>query len=570
MISNIETKQGELSYLDTFRLCISMYHRPVEINEISQSLWNNLQNTFIKNISAFDLYQMHQIVLLFIETPYLNTDIFDAVETELTKEYLEKIQDLTKNSQFNLSQFIEDVTKVCFAFALSRKGSQYFWSLIIKLFTNHKNNISLLSLENILFISYRLIDYLAETQSQNEEMDETMKSLFSLFELIEKKLENEKLIENNKIDPFNAMMPFSRFGNTNPKIWDGITKNILNVLNKTNQINPNLLNDVIFAFSNYYSNLIIQRDSDQSQLNEIKECYFLQNFEKFWTKIESLIISCEGYQIPHIANMIADLSLIDLELSKAWVNLSDAVKDKLKDCDTRNFVTILIGFSKKDFKDTILWNSFADYIKKHINEFTISELRVIVPSFLKNKETGKEIWKLIEDRFASEDILSKMNVQYFFDLQIAFAILGIHNDKIWQKFEEIVFKNLKLYEQDKDLLLNTLYSFSRSVKGSQLLWKKLCEILKKDFNNFNIGDLSHVAICLKSNILAQNSLDKILDKSFWDNFVKIVEDKLPNAKLNALNNLLVGMKENEFLKENKKLITSVEKKLDELMKDIRK
>jgi hypothetical protein len=579
----LESKISSLSFLDTFRICISLTKRPVPLNQVSENVWKSLQLNFIKEINTFDLYQISQILLLFCETPYLNYEVFTAVEQEINEEYLEKIDEVIKQSKsqgqgnnsppMNLTGLLEDLSKICFAFALSRQGTNYYWNNVIKTFLKLEDNVSNLAVENLLFVCYRLIDYLAHLQAMkgSEEPDEAMKGLMQLFKINEDKIVKEKLIENNKIDPFNAMMPFARFGNVNTKIWNPLVKNLMNTLKSQTQVNPFLLNDIIFALSNYYMNLILSRDQDTRQVKE-EENYYMKNFNSIWTKIEDLIISLDEktVEVPHVGNMIIDLSSVDLELNRAWAFLTELLKEKLNKFDVNNFVMVLMGFSKKDIKDDQLWKMFEEYTRNHINEFSLEDLRKIIISFLKHKEINKDFWQILENRFAKEDVLSKLTLEYFIDLQIPFAITGIYNEKIWNKFEEIIFRNLKIFESDKDYLMNTIYSFSRSGKGTPLLWNKFCNVVSKDLNGYDIDDLGHLSVCLKSEYVKKNKLDSILNEGFWNAFAKNVESKLHTAKLNSLNNLLRGIKENEQLNKNEKLVRRIENRIEELFREIPK
>lgn len=580
IFTQINEKIHNLTYLDTFRICISMTKRPVNVTDIPQNVWTCLQQNFVKDINAFDIYQMSQILLLFCETPYLNFEIFKAVESELSKEYLENFEELVKTVQMEPTAFMEDISKICFAFALSRQGTQYFWNLALKNFIKYKSNLSLLTLENLLFVCYRLIDYLPSEFKNNS--DESMKNLFELFNIIEEKIVSERLLENNKVDPFNTMMPFARYGNTNEKIWSELTKNVMNVLSKVKAINPFLINDIIFAFSNYYTNLIIARDREEYESasknmntnnnNNFKDIYYLKNFQNFWNKIEDLILSLDEktLEVPHIANMVIDLSQIDLDMNRAWKYLTEILKGKLDKFDSGNFVLILMGYSKKDYKDPNIWKVLQSYAAIHINEFSIEELRKIVLSFLKHKELNKDFWISLQERFAHPDILNKFTLEYFIDLQIPFAISGIHNEKIWHKFEELVFRNTKTFENDKDFFMNTLYSFSRCGRGSSHLWTKFANIIQKDLNNYDIDDLGHISVCLKPAYLKNLNIDNLLNDSFWQSFVKNVENKINQGKLNSLNNLLRGINENEHLNKDEKLIRLVEDKIAQLLKDLPK
>lgn len=388
IFKNIENKINELTYLDTFRICISMTKRPVGIMDVSQNVWRALQQNFKKDITAFDLYQTSQIVLLFCETPYLDLEIFKVVEEELTKEYIEKIDEISKTPDFNTVGLIDDMSKICFSFALSRQGSQFFWNKALQAFIKLEDKMSNIALENILFITYRLIDYLSHLQAVKgvAEPDESMKSLMTLFNKIEERIVKNKLVENNLIDPFNTMMPLSRLGNINSQIWNPLIKNLMNVLNKAKSVNPFLLNDLVFALSNYYMNLILQKD--QGSKEDYKNCYYLNNLKNIWTKIEDLIINVDEktLEAPHLGNIIIDLSSVDLELPRAWAYLTEKVIEKMNEFDANSFVMVLMGISKKDIKNPELWKLLENFVRTHINEFSIEDLRKVMMSFLKHKE----------------------------------------------------------------------------------------------------------------------------------------------------------------------------------------
>ena len=118
--------------------------------------------------------------------------------------------------------------------------------------------------------------------------------------------------------------------------------------------------------------------------------------------------------------------------------------------------------------------------------------------------------------------------------------------------------------------MNTLYSFSRSGRGSTHLMSKFANIIIKDINQYELDDLGHISVCLKPSYIKNLKIDNLLNESFWHNFEKLVEQKLSQGKPNSLNNLLIGMKENEYLSKNEKLIRKVEDKIAQLLKDLPK
>jgi hypothetical protein len=322
-------------------------------------------------------------------------------------------------------------------------------------------------------------------------------------------------------------------------------------------------------------NLVLLQDGvsgSNTKNNDLENNFYLKNLNKIWEKIESLILSQneDTLQIPHISNMIIDLSQVDVELTKAWAFLSESVKHKIKDFDVNNFVMVLMGFSKRDEANSDLWKLFENFVKNHISEFSIEDLRKIIISFLKHKEISRDFWSVLEKRICEKEILDNFTLEYFVDLQIPFAITKISDDRIWNKFEELVFRNLKTFETDKDYLMNTVYSFSRAGKGSKIFWNNFSGLIKKELNGYDIDDLGHIAVCLKSEYVEKFGLGEVLDTNFWNSFEKNVEEKLGSAKLNSLNNLLRGLGENQILNKNEKLMKKIEKRIEILIKDIPK
>jgi hypothetical protein len=593
----IEKKLSQLTYLDTFRICIAFSKKPVELLTVSKKIFDGLQQNFKDNINEYDLYQISQILLLLCETPYLDSSIFPKIEDDLLSNYIDLPEnEFKKLQEIDLTGFLEDLSKVGFSFNLARAGSINFWKKFLQVFERFNQSISNLALENMLFVCYRLIDLLAQLSQQSgintQNYEETNKKLQTVFKNLENKIAKEKLLQDKKIDSYNAMMPFARFGNINPEIWDPLSKNILELITsnevKSSKINPYMLTDLIFAFSNYYMNLIIQRDMElmkfsgsgkdkMEQFNKLtqetlEKNFFLKNFEKFWSQIESFLLRTDpkNLEIAHLGNMTIDLSQIDIEMEKTWNYLIDHVREKLKlpSFDTNNFIMIVMGFSKKGIENQQLWKDLIEFAKNNIDNFSLDEIRKIVLSFLRNKESA-QLWKAIEERISKKETLEQLNFEFFQDMQIPFAITGISSDKIWNKFEEFIFKNLQAVNDDKEILMNSIYSFSRVGKGSSLLWNKFATIISQNVNSYDIDDLGHLVVCLKSSYLNKLKVDNVLNESFWKNFAKNIEDKLPNAGLNSCNNLLKGVKENDYLNKNDKLIKNIDERTQILLKELK-
>jgi hypothetical protein len=563
---NIEKRIDKLTHLDTFRIFISMTKKPVPIRSISDDTWGKLQKSFGDNINYFDLYQFSQILLLICELPIIDFSLFKKVENELIREYLDQIDTMVKNAgkDLNLSSLLDDFSKIAFAMSLSRQGSVYFWNSFFKTVIRYHSHISQLFMENMFFVCNRLADYIIDINATTK--PEIMTNLENLLTLFIDKIKTEKLLEDNKIDPFNLMMPLARYVIIDEEIWNPLTRNVYEMLNDPKFVgNPYILTDICFAFSHYYTNLIM---ASIDKGKKFENNYFLKNFEQFWKRVEELLIKTDEklFEIPNISNIVIDLAQIDMELPKAWNYLADLVRLNMKSLDKSSIVYFIMGFSKVEYKDPNFWSELQAYIKNNMNEFNIDELKKIILSFLKNKDTT-ELWKGVETRLSDPSILKEMNFESFNDLQIPLALLGINNTAIWNKFEELVFKNITALTKDKDLLLNTIYSFSRIGQGTGTLWQKLCTILRSQMSLYEIEDLGHVVVCFKPNVISKNSLSNILDKSFWVSLAGFIEKHLDQANLNTCNNLLKGLKENDYM-HDKNVVGLVEARIKTLLKQI--
>jgi len=545
LFTNIEKNLKDLQFLDTFRICMALTKKLVDYNDVKPVIWANIQDNFVTNIKNFDLFQVSQIALLLCETPYVNLDVFDSIEKDIMKEYLEQVKDIINENKgkqdLNLEGFFDDLSKVSFAFAITRKGSAMFWKKFFQTCITIKDSMSTLALENILFVIYRTTD-LFNMHDKEAFENQVIKEYNELVSICQQKIIKEKLIENNLIDPFNCMMPFARLGINDNSIWNPLVDNIMSLIkNKDFKMNPYILSDLVFSFSNYGMSI---RSLNEKEL--AKNSYH-NHHQELWNLVEKFIISGDPtkFEVSHLANLIIDLSNVDIELDKTKNYLKNQVISRIKEIDTYNFTLICVGFSKIMNKDNDLWLVLENCAINNINSFNIDEIRKIILSFLKIGNC-KLIWKKIEERLSTSDILNNMDLEMFLDLQIPLALFNLNNEKIWRKFEEHVFKNLKAFESDVELLMNTLYSFSKVNRGSKLFWDKIIGFINNDMDKYEIDDLGHIAICIKP-----SAVEKVNNEEFWKKFTDLVMKKLDNAKFNACNNLLKGVEENQYLSKNK-------------------
>lgn len=571
----------EINSQDVFRVCISLTKKPISSMEVPDNLWIRMQQVFIENLHEYDLYQISQILLLFCETNFISEKLFQAIETEIITSYFDKIAELKKlpDSQVNLGSFLEDICKISFSFALTIKGSLNYWNLFLKSCLNLKNNLTTQSIESLNFIMYRCIDYFSRNfvnDNLNKNLlEECYKNYEDLFQIIEKKIIQEKILDKPDLDPFNMMMPYARMGNNNYLIWNYISNNILNVLqNPQFQMNPFLLSDLTFAFASHTSALIAENENSLENNNKNSENYdksfYLKNIDKIWEVLESHLINTSKYlDVAYVTNMVMDLSQINLELKKSWNVLADIVREYLSKggFDIDNFILVLVGLKKRNYQDKNLWNEMEKFLELNIKKINIEQLKRITVALVKAQDTeSQNFYALIANRYCDQEIIDKYNFEHFVDLQIPFALIGIGHDKIWNKFEEILFKNLESVKQNKPLLLSTIYSFSRLNKGSSLVWNKFSQIIVDKFDEMDIDDLGHLGICLRENIIKKNNLTKILDDKFWSKFLSKVDNNVSNASLITCNNFLLIFKENDIIKTNPKIIKKIQDRIFSLSK----
>jgi hypothetical protein len=167
LFNNIEKNINDIKYLDTFRILIALTKKPISLRNISEKVWLKLQQNFRENINYFDMYQISQITLLLCEIPYIDHAVYKIIEQEILNEYLTNIDDIIKNGgeDMNATALLDDLSKIAFALAISRQGSVYFWNSLIKAYIKHHNNISLLALENVVFLCNRVNDFSKKQQS---------------------------------------------------------------------------------------------------------------------------------------------------------------------------------------------------------------------------------------------------------------------------------------------------------------------------------------------------------------------------------------------------------------------
>lgn len=576
-----EENSSKLDSHDVFCICISLTKKPVNAVDVPEKLWLRMQKVFTENIAEFDLYQISQILLLFCETPFISDTLFNAVESEMINNYFEKTNELIKlpQDQINLASLLEDFCKITFSFSLTLKGSLSFWNHFFKSCLALKAYLNTPSIESLNFIIYRGIDYFnknfAYDNLNKNILDEVYKNLDEIAAAIQTKIFADNILDRTEIDPFNIMLPYARMSNNNYKIWNYITQNILNVMqNPEFPINPFLLSDVTYSFASYNASLRAENENYLLENNNGKNCenyensFYLKNLAKFWEVIEQHILACSKYlDVTYTTNMVVDLSQIDLELKKSWAVLAEMVKDFMSKgvYDVDNFTLVLIGLKKRNYQDKNLWEEIENYLKANIKKINLQNLKKITIAMVKAHDTeSQSIYGLIANRFCDQEIIEKFNFEQFVDLQIPLAIIGIGNDKIWNKFEEILFKNLDVVKQNKPLLLSTVYSFSRLNVGSSLVWSKFAQIIFDNLETFDVDDLGHLGICLRENIIKKYNLTKTLNEQFWNKFLSKIDKDIEQASLVTCNNLLIVFKENEIVKANNKLIKKIQDRVVKL------
>jgi len=378
----------------------------------------------------------------------------------------------------------------------------------------------------------------------------------SLLDLLKDKINKENLLKNNKINPFNLMMTLSTLRLPDEEIWTDLLLNVIkSIQNEKFVINTYLLSDIVYGFGTYET-AILPSTGKQAHKDYIKNRIIL------WQTLETLFLKAntDQFAILQTSNIAWYFSQLGIVSNKVWETLIKLVLDRLKDFDSYNFILCCMAFSTIEIQTMELWRKLEEKAIQLLNILSLDDIRKLIFSFLKIKEC-KDIWVKIDEYLASEKIIKEYNLMNFADLQLPLAVTEINNPKIWNKFEEIVFKNLETFEKDNDLLMNTVYSFSKLGQGSKLFWENLTKIVYERLDNYDPDDLGHIAVCL-------NKI--VTDEKFWDRFTLNVEQKLANAKLNASNNLLKGFTSNDYLKKNQQLAKKIDEKVQTLLKEINK
>lgn len=571
----------EIKSDDVFRICISLTKRPITSMQVPEALMKRMSEVFQENLNEYDLYQISHILLLFSETNVITDSLFVAVESEIINNYFEKIDDLKKfpETQINLSSVLEDLSKISFSFALLIRGSLTYWHKFFKCCISLKENISTNTIESLNFIIYRGIDYFSRHFSfdnlNKNLLEDCYKNLDELSNIIEAKIINDKLLDSPILDPFSLMMHFARITNNNHLIWNYISQNVMRVLSNPNfQPNPFILSDMTYGFSTYQNALIAENESyfDENRKNceNFEKSFYFKNQKEIWSLIETQILTTAKYlDATYLTNLMIDLAQVNLELKTSWALLTNNFREFLSkgNYDIDNFINVLVMLKRKNLKDKTLWSEIEDYLKKNIQTCDINHLKKIAICLVKANDTDNQgLFSLIANRFIEEDVVADMNFEHFCDLHIPFALIGIGHVKIWNKFEEIFFKNLEQIKEDKPLLLSTIFSFARLNKGSGLVWIKIANIIKEKLVEFDIEDLGHLGVCFKDNIIKHHNLTKILEEDFWGRFINLVDKNISQASMMTCNNLLSVFKENEIVKGNTKIVKKIEERISELSK----
>ena len=550
IMKRIEKVIDSITHLDNSRICFSLTRGILPLNEISESTIKKLQDNFASNTSQFNLFQISKILLLFGELPTYNQNIFSNTEMEITKEYLNQVDEIVKENTdgVNLKAFFDDLTTSMLTFSIKRKGSKFFWSSYLKCVSKFKDNLSVESMENLLFIVVQVSEMLGVFDITKDN------DLNNVMEILKEKIFKDKLLIDNRINPFNLMMTLSTLRIENNEIWGLLIVNILKALRHENfKFNSYLLSDLAYGFGTYETTII-----NNSKPHEL----FEKNRDELWDLIINNFnqINQDQFDVLQIANIAWYFSQLGLGNQQTWDNMQKLVYVHLNNFDQYNYLLVCMALSAMDINNIDLWKKLEDKGITMINNFNLEDLRKLIFAFLKVKDC-KKIWVKIEESLASDRICAEYNLGNFCDLQLPLAVTEVRNPKIWQKFEEIVFKNIKDFEKDNDLLMNTVYAFFKINQGSEHMWRKFSEIIKNRMDTYDADDLGHIVICM-------NKFND--DNAFWEKFLVSVANSLPSAKINACNNLLKGIALNKYLKDNTTLKQKIEDKIQLLLAELKK
>lgn len=551
VMKQIEKKIPILTPSDNARICFSLTRGIVPLREVSEATYKILQDNFASNTKEFNLFQISKILLLISETQVYNNNVFTNAELEITKEYLNQIDEILKDNKDgsnNLKAFLDDLTTAVLSFSIKKKGSKFLWSSYLKNIMKMKDYISIETLENLLFIAVQVAEMHNIYDIRNDV------DLYNIIEMIQQRIFKENLLKDNKINPFNLMMTLSTLRIENNELWGDLIESVLKAVKHENfKVNAFIISDITYAFGTYETSLL-----NNSKPHELYE----KNRDELWNYCEKNfnLIKPENFDVLQIANIAWYFSQIDFGNKETWNYIIQLAFMHINNFDQYNYLLLCMAFSTKEIENADLWKKLEEKGLSLIDNFNIEDIRKLIFSFIKNRDCVK-IWGKIGEVLSSDRILQQFNLENMFDLQLPLAVVEIKYKKIWIKFEELVFKNMSIFENDNDALMNTVYSFSKSQQGSPLLWKKFTEIVRKRLDTYDAEDLGHIVVCMNY---------FIDDKVFWDKFLVAVSNRLPSAKINGCNNLLKGITSNKYMKDNVTVINKVESKIQELLKEIKK
>lgn len=571
IISHFERKISDLGYLDAFRICMAISKKTVDSSLISQRLWNEIQKSAVTNINKYSLYMISNILVCLCEYSFVDSHTFNKIQREVVESYINKIPEISKiNKQingndekqdFDYQGFIDDLSLICFSFGLNKAGSGNYWSKILEFVRAKKKFISEPALENFFFCAYRIVDSPAIAEGNlADELNELLKMLSDL-------LEERELLSKNVVNPFNVMMPLCRFNFFNTKIWNDLTKNVMDALsNPKFSANSYVLSDIAYAFGTYNSFLIQQQSSNSK--DSFPNDYYSLNKEKFWKTVEAQFLNCTGFSSASLSNIALDLTQVDLKLEGIWSVVTSKVLEGFRSNDPElkfdnySYCLVLLAYSRLGL-DNIpneVHFELSNYFMKNSENFSLDELKKISMCFMRSTKEYN-IWAKYEEVFLSQ--LSKIKdpnlITYDFvaDLQIPFAIVGIKNPLIWKKFAEVALRNINRLNDDLEFLMNALFAFSKAqCVSSEIFWNKIFELVSKNIQSFEIEDLCHVAVCLDEKLfLWDQKLHKIIFESkdakiFWNKLAAEIYKKIDNPGLSipVLNSLSRVITENNSMK----------------------
>lgn len=568
LLEKIASKSDEMNYLDTFRISIALSKKSVEYGNVPIKLWEVIQRNFVTNISKFDMYQSSQILLILCEGSYVDKHTFSKIEKEILESYIEKIPNVIEKQhlEFNYASLLEDIARLGFCFIVNKAGSEYFWMRFLEVIHRLKAHLQIGTIENVLFICYRLIDYLnAFSMNDSTKQSKHSAQIMEILDLIEKKLLEDQLLEKNSIDPFSIMLAFARVSKFNESIWNPMTKNVLEILaDKDFFPFPHLLCDITYAFSSY-----------NAFLDEKANNFYSNNKEKFWGTIDQLFnkrLRPEYLDIGHIANLFLDMTNIQIELPNVErVIEGEFLRGRFEEMDNVSFVLILLGYSSRGFPNAAVTQKLEEYFIKNAKDMTVSDIKKIVLCFIRAKSASRDLWQEVEKQL--ERRTEEFDLQLVSDLQIPLALVGIHSQSIWRRFEEMTLRNFNDLREDHEYYMNAIFAFTKVTMGSKVYWKKMFSLLDSNIGGFNIDDLSHVVLCLDPKHFKDKAeIYKELfeeNKEFWNKLVRLIRERLPEAKISTLNSLVKSFSENDMLKTHIDAANEIEQKLKAKLKDLK-